>query len=113
MLVFIFSIALLAEDGVSEKGIVSEVPEKVDEYLESATELDRYSGSVLIARGEETMVKQGYGMSDREHGVANSLENKYRLGSMTKQFTAMGILQLYEKGKLKLTDPVTQYMPRY
>jgi len=112
-MVFIFSVSLSAAEGVSGDGIVGNLSEKVDEYLGAATELDRFSGSVLIARGEEVIFKQGYGMADREHGVPNSPRIKYRLGSVTKQFTAMAILKLYEEGKLELTDPVTEFMPRY
>lgn len=113
LMVFIFSISVFAGEGVSESRIAGNIPEKVDEYLDAATKLDRFSGSVLIAWGEEVIIKRGYGMADREHGVANTPRVKYRLGSVTKQFTAMGILQLYEDGKLQLTDPITKYMPGY
>lgn len=112
-MVVILSVSLFAAEEVSGDGIASNITGKMDEYLDAATELDRFSGSVLIARGEEVILKRGYGMADREHDVANTPKVKYRLGSVTKQFTAMAILQLYEEGKLKLTDPVTEYMPRY
>jgi len=112
-LIFVFSTSLSAAEGVSGDGIADNITEKVDEYLGAATELDRFSGSVLIARGEEIILKQGYGTADREHDVANTPRVKFRLGSVTKQFTAMGILQLYEAGKLELTDSVTDYTSKY
>ena len=112
-MIAIFSASLFAAEEVSGDVIAGNLAEEADEYLEAATELERFSGSVLIARGEEVIFKRSYGMADREHDVANTPKVKYRLGSVTKQFTAMGILQLYEDGKLKLSDPVTDYIPGY
>ena len=55
------------------------------------------------------MYRKGWGMANAEWEIANVPEGKFRIGSITKQFTATAILQLVEQGKLALTDPVSKY----
>ena len=86
---------------------------EVDAYLQPLLDLDLISGSILIAKGDEILLAKGYGPANREHGIPNTPETKFRLGSMTKQFTAMGILVLANKGKLSLDDPLAKYLPDY
>jgi CubicO group peptidase (beta-lactamase class C family) len=67
--------------------------------------------SVLIARGAEILMSKGYGFANLEWQVANDLLTKFRLGSVTRQFTAAAILLLKERAKLKVDDPVKKYLP--
>ena len=57
--------------------------------------------------------KKGYGLANMEWNVPNSADTKFRIGSITKQFTAMLVLQLKEEGKLKLQAKITEYLPWY
>ena len=59
-----------------------------------------FSGTVLVARDGEPILRRGYGMANLEHDVPNTPETKFRLGSLTKQFTAAAVLILQEQGKL-------------
>jgi CubicO group peptidase (beta-lactamase class C family) len=86
---------------------------EVDAYLQPLLDLDLISGSILIAKGDEILLAKGYGLANREHGVPNTPETKFRLGSMTKQFTAMGILVLADQGRLRLDDPLSKYLPDF
>ena len=86
---------------------------EVDAYLQPLLDLDLISGSILIARRDEILLAKGYGLANREHGIPNTPETKFRLGSMTKQFTAMGILVLAYQGKLNLDDPLSKYLPDF
>ena len=70
----------------------------------------QFMGSALVARGGTVLLSNGYGFANLEWEVPNSPTTKFRLGSVTKQFTAACILQLEERGKLKLDDPVKKYM---
>ncbi len=70
-----------------------------------------FTGTVLVARGDEVLLNKGYGAANLERGVANDPATRFRLGSLTKQFTAAAILLLEEKGKLKLSDPVKVHLP--
>ena len=55
-------------------------------------------GEVIVTKGGETLLVQGYELADMEHGVFNTPQTKFRIGSMTKQFTAMAIVILQEQG---------------
>ncbi len=78
-----------------------------DAYIKAA----KIQGSVLLAKGGKVILAKGYGLANIELDVPNKPETKFRLGSITKQFTATAILQLQEKGKLKVSDPVAKYIP--
>jgi CubicO group peptidase (beta-lactamase class C family) len=73
----------------------------------------RFSGSVLIVRQGKVLVKEVRGLQDREKKVPNRLDTKFNLGSMNKMFTGVATLQLVQRGKLKLDDPVGKYLPDY
>jgi CubicO group peptidase (beta-lactamase class C family) len=72
---------------------------------------DVFSGAVLVAKDGKPVFRRAYGLADREWNVANTPETRFRLGSITKQFTATAILQLAEQGKLSVDDPISKYYP--
>jgi CubicO group peptidase (beta-lactamase class C family) len=78
---------------------------------------DRFAGAVLLGRivnGEPKVLFSGaYGLADREVKVANTLDTRFRNGSMNKMFTAVSVLQLVQAGKIVLTDPVGKYITDY
>ncbi len=90
-----------------------EVESKVDEYIGAYLKMGKFSGSVLIARDGEILLKKGYGMANYEHDVPNTPETKFRLGSVTKQFTSIAIMQLQEKGLLNVNDSIKKYITDY
>jgi CubicO group peptidase (beta-lactamase class C family) len=81
-----------------------------DTYLSNLAKARLFSGSVLIARNGEVLVKTGYGEADREKHLVNTAQTKFRLGSITKQFTAMAILILQARGKLNVRDRICTYL---
>ena len=83
----------------------------VDEYLEALVARNRFSGSILVAQDGEPVAIKGYGLANREHGVPNTPQTKFRLGSVTKQFTAMAILILQEQNKLHVYDRISKLLP--
>lgn len=74
------------------------------------TVLGDFNGTVLIARGGEILLAEGIGMADAAGGIANTLETRFRLGSVTKQFTGMAILLLDADGAIRMADPVCGYV---
>ena len=70
-----------------------------------------FMGTVLVARGSQVVLSKGYGSADLEWDIPNTPNTKFRLGSLTKQFTAASILLLEERGKLNVNDPVKKYIP--
>jgi CubicO group peptidase (beta-lactamase class C family) len=84
---------------------------EVDNYMSAAVRAGNFSGSVLIARDGKVLVSRGYGKANLELGVANTPQTKFRIGSLTKQFTAMAIMILQERSKLNVRDFVCKYVP--
>src|SRR6185369_7606641 len=88
------------------QGNVSRMEQVVQSYVDSK----QFMGSVLVAQDGKVVLNKGYGFANLEWDVPNTPTSKYRLGSLTKQFTAACILLLEERGKLKIDDPVKKYM---
>lgn len=86
-----------------------DVRPKLDEYLSEITKQGRFTGSVLVARDGKVIFSKGYGLANAEFDVPNTPQTKFRLGSVTKQFTAASILLLQERGKLSVQDPICKY----
>jgi len=84
---------------------------RMDHVVQSYVTSGQFMGSVLVARGNEILLNKGYGFANLEWNIPDSPQTKFRLGSMTKQFTAACILLLEERGKLKTDDPIAKYMP--
>jgi CubicO group peptidase (beta-lactamase class C family) len=87
-----------------------EITAKVDEYMKSAVEVERFSGSILIARDGQPIISKSYGMANVELDVPNTPNTVFRLASITKQFTAVAIMMLQERGKLSVNDPFCKYL---
>lgn len=85
----------------------------IDNYLQAYAKLNRFNGSVLVAKGDNILISKGYGMANLELQVENTPQTKFRIGSVTKQFTALAIIQLEEKGLLKITDHIDKFLPDY
>jgi len=66
--------------------------------------------AVIVVKGGQVLLREGRGLADAELGVAAAPGHLFRIGSLTKQFTAVGLLLLAEEGKLALADPVTKYV---
>jgi CubicO group peptidase (beta-lactamase class C family) len=71
--------------------------------------LDLFDGTVLVARGEEIFLHQGYGLADHENEVPFAPDTISTIGSITKQFTAAAVLALEEKGMLSVEDPLSKF----
>ena len=67
--------------------------------------------SIVVTKGRDTLVSQGYGVSDLENNVPATPHTVYRIGSITKQFTSASVMQLVEAGRVKLDDSIGAYLP--
>src|SRR5262245_15694997 len=86
---------------------VSQMEKVVQEAIAKKT----FMGSVLVARDTSVILDKGYGSANLEWNIPNSPTTKFRLGSITKQFTAASILLLEERGKLKIDERIRAYLP--
>ncbi|KAF0159456.1 MAG: penicillin-binding protein beta-lactamase class C [Ignavibacteria bacterium] len=87
--------------------------EKIDQLISKYNEYRYFNGSALVADNFDVVLKKGYGFANMEWNITNAADTKHRLGSITKQFTSMLIMQLVEKGKIKLDGKLTEYLPYY
>ena len=81
-----------------------------DRLLSAQFKSDGPGAAVLVARNGQIIYKKGIGIADLELNVAMQPDMIFRIGSITKQFTAVAILQLAEKGKLSVDDDITKYV---
>lgn len=86
---------------------------RVDLMLRVYTKKNMFSGSVLIAKKGKVLLSKGYGMANTTSTISNLPTTKFKLASVSKQFTAMAIMILQEKGKLSTEDRLTKYIPDY
>jgi CubicO group peptidase (beta-lactamase class C family) len=70
-----------------------------------------FMGTVLVAKGDRLLINRGYGFADLEWNTPNTPDTKFRIASLTKQFTATCILILQERGQLKVDAPLKTYLP--
>lgn len=85
---------------------------RVDSLATNAIKNGPLAGlAIVVARGDKILVARGYGYADLENEVPATTETIFKVGSVTKQFTALSIMQLVEKKKIALTDDVSKYLP--
>src|SRR5438046_1298635 len=84
---------------------------RLDQIVQTYVQNKTFMGSVLVARGADVILSKGYGVANLEWDIPNTPSTRFRLGSITKQFTAASILLLEERGKLKVDDLVKKYLP--
>ena len=86
---------------------------KIDEYMTKIFENRQFNGSVLVAENGKVIYKKGFGYANMDWKIPNEPDTKFRIGSITKQFVAMQIMQLVEEGKIKLDGKLIDYLPEY
>lgn len=86
---------------------------QIEQLLNKYNEYGQFNGSALVAENGKVIFKKGFGSANMEWNIPNQPDTKFRLGSITKQFTALLIVKLAEEGKLKLDAPITTYLPDY
>jgi D-alanyl-D-alanine carboxypeptidase len=94
---------------LSQSDLVSALRTK----LEQDSAADKFAGAALLAKDGTPVFSGAYGLADREKKIPNTLNTKFRIGSMNKMFTATATLQLVQAGKIALSDPLGKYLTDY
>ena len=94
---------------LTEAALVTELGREIA----TRTDAEQFAGTVLVAKHGKTIFSGAYGEADREREVANTLDTRFRNGSMNKMFTAVAVLTLAQAGKLALDDPLAKHLPDY
>lgn len=82
-------------------------------YLDVLDTQEYFNGSILVEFKDEVLLCEGYGTANHAFDIKNDEDTKYRIGSITKGFIAMAILQLEERGLIHLDDPLERYVPGF
>ena len=92
----------------------TEITRRVDVAIAQVLARPEAAGlSVAVARGDRIIVERGVGRADIDAGRQADAATEFRIGSVTKQFTAAAIMKLVERGKLSLDDPLNKYVPDF
>lgn len=92
-----------------EVRVVEDLPQ-LKERLDDMAASRQFTGAVLVARGNEVLFRQTYGKANYEQGTPFELNTRFRLASVSKQFTGVAILKLQDQGKLSVNDPVCKWI---
>jgi CubicO group peptidase (beta-lactamase class C family) len=106
-------VRLLVSKGAAPNLPMPAPEEVIDARLREAIAGDSAGVAVLTARDSKILFARGYGYASLEHRVPVCPATKFRIGSITKQFTAAAILRLQEQNRLKVTDTLAQFIPDY
>ena len=86
---------------------------EIDRWVRSQHSVGQFDGAIVVAVDGKTIYREAFGEANREWHVRNSPDTRFRIGSITKAFTAIVILQLAEQGRLRLDAKVTEYLPDF
>jgi len=95
----------MSQRAQGEQSYAGKAAALVESYVGSGL----FSGSVLVVCDSRPQFRQSFGLANREWGIPVTPDTKFRIGSVTKQFTVAAILQVVERGKLKLSDLISEY----
>ena len=98
---------------VARPTAAQEAAERIEDFVTTSHEYGLFNGTVLVAEGGELVYAVGVGDADKSWGIANTTETKFRIASLTKQFTAALVLRLVEDGAIDLDAPISTYLPDY
>lgn len=104
---------LLVSPAAAQKIAAQKKTVQIDKLISVYHDYDLFNGSVLVAEKGKVVLKKGYGLANMEWDIPNEADTRFRLGSITKQFTAVLILQLEAEGKLSTDDLISKHLPDY
>lgn len=111
---FILSIAALSLSSLSKvHGQSSDKLEAIDEIFSKYHEYEGFQGAVLVAERGKVIYREAFGLANREWNIPNQADSRYDIASVSKQFTAMLVMQLYEEGKTHPDSTISSYYPEY
>ncbi|WP_421992027.1 serine hydrolase [Qipengyuania sp.] len=95
---------------VAGSSALAQNAERMEQVVSASADERKFMGAALVAIGDEILLDEGFGSADLEWNIANTPDTKFRIGSVTKQFTAASILLLQERGQLDIDQPVGTYL---
>ncbi|MGG7179266.1 serine hydrolase domain-containing protein [Clostridium paraputrificum] len=117
--VFLLS-TLITASSIANVSSSTKVPKKdkdvakmMNDYMNELNTQYPFSGTVLVSQKEKIIFRKAYGKADYENNIPNTPKTKFSIASMTKSFTAIGIMILQESGELNVKDYISKYIPDF
>ena len=104
-----YLITIKSKEISKTKALSKKLNDDVDLYAKAL----KFNGSILAVKNGNVMVSKAFGMANEEQKLPNTTKTKFMVGSITKQFTALSIMQLQEKGLLNVNDKIDKYIPGF
>lgn len=105
----LLALLLIPFTSIAQKNL----PQLLDAYAQAEFTVKEFNGTVLVMQKGNVIYQKEFGMADREWNIPNTINTKFRIGSVTKQFAAACILLLLDEGKLSVDDLLSKYIPDY
>jgi len=96
---------------LSATAMAQDLDNRMDQLVQSYASNKQFMGSTLVARGSEVLFSRSYGSANLEWEIPNTPTTRFRLASVSKQFTAAAVLMLEDRGKLRIEDPIRKHLP--
>jgi len=109
-LLILFNLLLVNSINYAQSNL--QIEKEIDSFLNDLNEKE-FSGTILVANKNSIIQKRAYGLASKEWNIKNKVDTKFNIASITKTFTAVAILQLYEQGKIDLHTPIGKYLKDY
>src|SRR4030065_800932 len=113
VLAAVLSLASIAPALSAQMAGREDLAKKIDAVISEVYKPDQPGAAIIVQKDGKTVFRRGYGRADVELGCPIAPDMVFRLGSITKQFTAVSILMLAQEGKLGLQDEITKFLPDY
>lgn len=98
---------------IPSMGFSQNIADEIDKLMLQYQDYGQFNGTVLVAENGEVIFKKGYGLANMDWNISNEVDTKFKIASITKQFTSMLIMQLVKEGKVKLDGKITDYLSDY
>ena len=109
-LITLLGAIFLAVANVFAQGESPDPAAKIDEYMNAFVKAKNVGGAVLAAKDGKILISRGYGLANAELNVPNTAQTRFRIGSLTKQFTSAAVMILQERGKLSVREAACKYL---
>ena len=109
----VLGIAVLLSATTSQLCAQATLPDRIDDYVRASYGKGDFHGAILVANDGEVIYENGLGYANYEWQIANTPATRFRIGSITKQFTALLVFQMVETGELSLSDTISDHLDYY
>jgi CubicO group peptidase (beta-lactamase class C family) len=108
-----FLLVLICFIGCSLSVVAEDFSSEMDRVMDHFTKLEFFSGIVLVAQEGNVLYAKAFGEANKDFHIPNTLHTRFELGSISKLFTGIAVMQLVEKGRIGLDDPVQKHLPDF